>query len=393
MTSEQKIFWSIVAVLVVVVAAVLLSPSLSQLTVPQPEAALVAIQPAGAEAAVIGPVELPAGTPFTLRAVLEARTRGGDTVYYTEAPALVRDGEPVPAEAVRRWDRRQQVKVLWFTVEGSQPVLDLAPGQSVERFRPLAFLRDDWPFAWSVPGRLEPAHDDDIAGPASRVERPFGTQRFQVRIEVLDERADRGDLVPKLSFNSLPPSKLLADVDRFPTMTESLPGAAGPASAVFGLTQIRPPEAAGKVEGVDAGELEAVARGELSQELVDLTRKRVAFATLPVLREVLDAAGVDPGELPWRYVALDGSAAWGTQVHPGDLLRAGQRVVVLYTDAAPGQASEARPAAGNGVLDGDDLAFDFAFGAVVRPLSEVFEAEGGQVEWISLGRKAGAPAP
>jgi hypothetical protein len=43
------------------------------------------------------------------------------------------------------------------------------------------------------------------------------------------------------------------------------------------------------------------------------------------------------------------------------------------------------------VLDGDDLCFDFVRGAVVRPLSEVFEAEGGQVERLDLGGAGAAP--
>ena len=386
MSSEQKIFWIIVAVLVVVVAAVLFTPSLEEYAAPHPEAAWVAIQPQGADAATLGPVALPAGTPFTLHAVLEAKSRGGDTVYYTEAPALVRDGERVPAESVRRWERRGQVKVLWFTIEGSQPVLDLAPGETAaERFKPLAFLRDDWPFAWSVPGHLESANDDSFASPASNVERPFGTQRFQVRLEIVGQGDEGDELVPKTSFASWGADRLREDADRFPTVTESLPGPAGPASAVFGLTQVRLPKDEGPPDGVSAAELDALARGELRQELVELTRQRLAFATLPVLREVLDAAGADAGALPWRYVSVDGTARWGDAVHPGDLLRSGQRVVVLYADAAPGQAGETKPAPGDGVLDGDDLAFDFAFGAVVRPLSAVFEDGGGQVEWVPLG--------
>jgi hypothetical protein len=290
----------------------------------------------------------------------------------------------VPGE-VRRWDRPDEVKVLWFTVEGSQPVLDLRPGETVARFRPLAFLRHDWPFAWSVPGRLQPANDDSFASPGSRVERPFGTQRYQVRVEIVDPRRDEEGLVPKRSFSSLGPDRLLAEVASFPAMTQALPGAAGPASAVFGLTQIRPPEGEGEVEAVTEEEMEAVRSGELSGELVELTRRRVAFATLPLLREMLDAAGVAAGDAPWRYVSLDGSARWGEQVHAGDLLRVGRRVVVLYADAAGGQGAAPEPAAGNGVLDRDDLVFDYAFGAVVRPLSDVFAGEGGQVEWIPLG--------
>lgn len=380
MSSEKKIFWITVAVLVAVAAVLLLSPRVEDLTAPRLLDAHVAIQPAGAPAARMGPVELAAGEPFTLHAVLRAETRGGETVWYTQAPALEVDGGTVPAESLRRWDRSHTVKVLWFTIEGARPVLELERGQGLERFRMLGFLRDDWPFSWSVPGVLEPHNDDPYASPASEVNRPFGTQRYQVRIELWRDPAE--DLIPQERYVSPGVEALPEAVDDFPTVTASLPGPAGPASAVFGLTHVVPPqrpelgEAAG--EAVD---------GALLRGLVELTRQRLAFGTLPVLRQVIEAGGAEPGELPWSYVSLDGEAAWGEQVRPGDLLRAGSRVVVLYADAAPEQQHAPSPAAGNGVLDRDDLCFDFALGAAVRSLGEVFEGEGGQVEWVALGRE------
>ncbi len=390
-SSEKKIFWAIVAILVVAVAAVLLAPEVQERRQPEIQTAWVAIQPEGADAASVGRVDVEAGTSFTVHAVLEAETRDGQRIFYTEAPGLVLGGEEIPAEAIHRWDRPGEVKILWFTVEGSQPVLDLAPGDGLDRFRPLGFLRDDWPFAWSIPGRLEPANDDNLASEIAQLERPFGTQRYQVRVEVLKRGETGGELVSDSRYASWGGEQLLDHVEDFPTVVASLPGGAGPASSVFGLTQIRPP--AGQVGATeDAGEIRPEALeedepedgGDLWPGLVRLTENRVAFATLPLLREMLVETG--EGRLPWSYLSLEGEARWGEDVHPGDVLRAGQRVVVLYTDAAPDQARTARPEGGNGVLDRDDLVFDFAFGAAVRPLSEVFEAEGGRVEWVPVGR-------
>lgn len=381
MSSDKKIFWISVAVLVVIAAVLLLSPRVEELTAPRLLDAHVAIQPAGAGAARMGPVELPAGEPFTLHAVLRAETRGGETLWYTEAPALEVDGAPVPADSIRRWDRSQTVKVLWFTVEGARPILELQPGQGLERFHMLEFLRDDWPYSWSVPGVLEPKNDDPFGGPASQVARPFGTQRYQVRIELWRDPAE--DLIPEQRYVSPGVEALPAEADGFATVTAALPGPAGPASAVFGLTHVVPPE---RPELGAPGADGTPEEGELLRGLVDLTRRRLAFGTLPVLREVIEAAGREPGALPWSYVSLDGAVAWGEEVRPGDLLRAGSRVVVLYADAAPEQRDEAEPAPGDGVLDRDDLCFDFALGAAVRSLGEVFEGEGGQVEWVALGR-------
>lgn len=378
MSSEKKIFWGTVVVILLGVAALVLLPSLETLTAPEPVQAWVAVQPEGAAAARIGAVKLPAGTPFTLHAVLEARTRDGEPLYYTQAPALVARGEPVPDDRLRTWDRPLPVQVLWLTVEGTRPVLQLEPGDSVEeRLRWTEYLRSDWPYAWSVPGRLEPAFDDPLATPASTVERPFGTQRYQVRIEIFEEE---GDDFPLHRFASAGAAELEGGEGAFPTVTAALPGAAGPASAVFGLPHVLPP-----AQEAD-GEARPAARESLRHELVRLTRARLAFATLPLLREVIRAGSGEPGELAWSYVSLDGTVPWQERVRPGDLLRAGGRVVVLYTDAAPGQADAAQPTAGNGVLDRPDLVFDFTRGPAVRALSDVFEGEGGQVEWVPLGR-------
>jgi|GEM_PF-639986 len=394
-SSEKKVFWIIVAILVAAVAAFLLAPEVEERRQPTIQTAWVAIQPEGADVATVGRVDVEAGTPFTVHAVLEAETRDGERVFYTQAPGLVLGGEAVPAEAVRPWDRPGEVKILWFTVEGSQQVLDLAPGDTLERFRSLSFLRDDWPFTWSIPGRLEPANDDNLASDTADLERSFGTQRYQVRIEVVARGEKGGELASDSRYASWGGEQLRDHVEEFPAVVASLPGGAGPASSVFGLTHIRPPAGVAGAAADDAGEIRQGALeegapeggGDLWPGLVRLTENRVAFATLPLLREVLGRA--PEGGLPWNYVSLEGETRWGQDVHAGDVLRAGQRVVVLYADAAPGQAGTASPEAGNGVLDRDDLVFDFAFGAAVRPLSEVFEGEGGQVEWVSVGRPPG----
>ena len=64
---------------------------------------------------------------------------------------------------------------------------------------------------------------------------------------------------------------------------------------------------------------------------------------------------------------------WGEDgVEPGDLLRVGERLVILLQDRGIA-----------GTLDYDDLCFDFFRGASVRPLREVFVGDG-LVEWTSF---------
>ncbi len=356
MDSSRRIIWTVVGVALVVAAVVFLYPGAKESFAPALTAARVAIQPAGAEAAVVGPVQVPAGTAFTLHAVLEARDRDGSPVYYTRAPALEIDGRRVPAEALRTWDRPWKVKVFWFTVEGPAPYLKLeAPGQ-LDRFRFTEFFRPEWPADWSAPGRLEARFSEGLAkdGGATPAGRSFGTQRYQVRIELFEHD---DDLMPTKRFISPGGDALPDQVASFPTVYASLPGAAaGAASLAFGLTEIEPPAATGT---------------GLLHRLADLTRRHLAFSRVTLLHGMIEAAGRESESLDWRRIDLDDGPAWGGSpagVHAGDLLRVGARVVVLYQD---------RPKGGiPGRLDRQDLCFDYAQGAAVEALSAVFTGEG-----------------
>lgn len=358
MTTERRIIVTVFVVAGAVLLLLVLWPRAAARLAPEPVAAHAAVQPEGAEAAVVGPVEIEAGRPFTLHAVLEARTRGGEPLYYTRAPALELGGERVPAEALRSWDRRQAVRVFWFTVEGFAPYVRLEAPEQLDRFHYTEFFRPERPSEWSIQGRLEPRFSEGLERDAvDREARSFGTQRFQVRIELFENEKDVTALA---RFTSAGGEALPGEVETFPAVYSALPGPAGPASLAFGLTQIEPPAGAG---------------ADLLSHLAEMTRRRLAFSRAPLLREVLAAAGTTSGALAWETVDLAAGPAWGEGgggVGTGDLLRAGARVVVLYRDQGTA-----------GVLDRDDLCFDYERGAAVRPLSEVF-AGGGLVELARL---------
>lgn len=95
---SQRYVWIAAAVLLVAVIAVLLVPKAQETLAPQPQRAFVAIEVGGEGVARPGPVELASDTAFRLHAVLEATTRGGEPLFYTEAPALEIDGERVAAD-------------------------------------------------------------------------------------------------------------------------------------------------------------------------------------------------------------------------------------------------------------------------------------------------------
>jgi hypothetical protein len=365
MDSDRRIFWVVLAVVLAGLGLLLFWPRIETTLGPRPVAAWVAVEAEGSGTAVVGPVELAAGRGFTLHAVLEAETRGGSAVYYTGAPALQIGDRPVPAEAVRPWDPAlaERVKVLWFTVEGTVPWLRLEPGQDLSRFRMTEILRPDWPQSPTIPGRLDPANDDALVRGGARGDLPFGTQRYHVRIELYERPRD---LVPEERFPSPDAAAARESPASFPGVTAALPGPLGPASRLFGLTQVEP------VEGKD---------GDLLRQIQDLTDRRLAFSRVTALDAVLRSAGAELGELSWRRVDLSAGPPWGEAgAMAGDLVRVGERVVFLYQDhGLPG------------VLDRADLCFDLARGAQVRALHEVF-AGGGDVELASLtGPRPGPP--
>jgi hypothetical protein len=302
----------------------------------------VAIQPAGREVARVGRVDVAAGTAFTVHAVLEARDRDGQAVYYTSARRLEVGGREVPVASLRAWDRREEVRVLWFTVEGRSPYLPLEPGATATGLSFSELFRADWPQTWAAPGALEPRHDDHLGRAREQRDRSFGTQRFHARIEVFDPERPT---LPEARFKSWGAAELPERWQEFPTVVATLPGVAAPASAVFGLAQVDTP---------------AEPTAELLAEVARLAERGLAFSLVTVLRSTLAAAGRDGmADLVWREVSLASSGlSWGADVRTGDLLRSGLQVAVLYSDAGiPGE------------LDGADLALAFDRGATVLPLS------------------------
>ncbi|MEM7354151.1 MAG: hypothetical protein AAF657_25330 [Acidobacteriota bacterium] len=355
MEKQSSLFAVLVAIIAVIAVGVIFKPVVDEQLAPELVGAWVAIQPEGSGLAEVRPFDLEAGAKFRLHAVLEARDRNGESVYYTQATRLSLDGEEVPAARLTVWDRPRPVKIRWFTVEGPRPFVTLEPEGGIEQFKPQELLRSDWPLSWSVPGEIDAVHDNHLANvSAERIQR-FGTQRYHVRFELY---ADDKALIPERVIRSWGVDDLKAQIDRFPTVRQTLPGAARPASRVFGLTQLEPPPDASR---------------ELLEQIAELARNDLAFSLLTVIGDQIRQSGSSLGDLAWDTIDLAGDARWGEGVGPGDLLRVGNRIVVLYEDRGV-----------PGVVDYPDLCFDYVQGAAVRALSDVFVGSGNAVEHASL---------
>lgn len=372
---SKRIIRIVVVTVSVLVAIVFFWPKAKERFEPSLVEAHVAIQTARSDVAIVGPVAIDPGEEFTLHAVLEAKGRGGEAVYYTEAPALQIGGKRIDGEALRRWDRPWLAKIFWFTVEGPAPYIEVKSLEHIDRVAFTEYFHLEWPLVWSVPGQLESRFDQSLVRNGSLVgsvagRRVFGTQRYQVRIELFE---DEDNLTPKLRLISPGGRELAAGAPDFPTVYAAYPGPAGPASLAFGLTQIEP--VATPQEEPSAAK---TANTDMIRRLAELTESRIFFSRLALIREVIQAAGLSPDEVTWTDVDLEEGPFWsGTAkaarstkaqllgVSRGDLLRAGGRVVVLYED----QGVEGR-------LDREDLCFDFEQGARVLRLSDVFEGQG-----------------
>lgn len=362
---DNRIFWIIAGVIALFVAFVLFQPTVEEQLAPKLDSAWVAIELEDTGVAEVGGFVLEQGQRFTLRAVAGARSRDGSPVYYTEAERLIIAGQEVPAEQLRRWDRSKPIKIRWYTVEGRYPYFPIDAEGGIASFEFQEFLRSDWPLTWSIPGDINAAHDDHLEASPHMPSQLFGTQRYQVRVE-LYRRAD--DLVPEQVIDSWGFKDLRSQLEHFPTVVMEAPGGAGLVSRAYGLTQLDPP---------------ADPTPELLAQIDELARAGIAFSRLTLLRDLVTAAGTTFAEAPWRSVELTGTQTFAADgaaddaVRPGDLVRVGDRVVVLYAD-------HGQP----GVLDYGDLCFDFVQGLEVRRLDEVYSGEGLDVEWASMAGAA-----
>lgn len=363
MTSEQKIYWSVVAVIGLLVGGLMLSGPVEQQLGPEPVAAWIALQPGGSEVARTGRIEISAGANFKLHAVLEAKDWSGKTIYFTEADRLVIEGEEIPTDLLRRWTRGEEPRILWFTVEGVSPFVAIDEAKGLEEFHFREVFRSDWARAWSIPGDLQPsAERQEVRDMETGLPR-FGTQRFHVRIEMFGPKSA---ITPEVRLRSPEATDLPEEVAGFPTAIASLPGGLEVPSQFFGLSQI---------------EVAPQAFGSAADMLSNWTRNRLAFSRLTVIREMLDSAGLSYEDLQWTDVDLAEGPAWSPEaVEPGDFLRVGERIAILVADRGT-----------PGVLDRSDLCFDFIKGARVRPLDEIFVGEG-LVEWAQQTSSSSPPA-
>jgi hypothetical protein len=369
MEGRRLIALTIGLILAALAVMVWVLPTLRRARLPEPVRAHVGIEVAGDGVARVGRLKLQAGEPIRLHAIVEAEAADGSLVFYSEASQVrfVGDEQRGAGAVVRQWaDRSEPARILWLTLEGAAPFRPLREGETLERFAFEEFSRPEWGTGWTANGTLEARRDDDLDLEGRTTSLGFGTQHYQVWVEIL---AEEDDTFARTRLKSAGSVDVLADPAAAPAVEVTLPGALATPSRVFGLSQIEP--LADTAEPVLALLSERHEQGLL-------------FTRALLLRDLLRDAGRSLDTLEWRRLDLSAGEPWGARVAPGDLLRVGARWVVLLSD-------EGEP----GVLDGADLCFDYERGAVVRRVASVFvevdDPEGGDVDWASLGGPGASP--
>jgi hypothetical protein len=356
--------WWVAAGLVAALIAWRFAPGWTEPLRPRLLSASVAVLPDGAAVASDGRHELEAGRPFRLYAVVEAETFGGERIYFSEAPALSLGGREVPGAAIRRWPSDRRALVRWVTVEGFAPYLAVASAADLERFRFNESFHPEWGTGWSIAGTVDPRLA--LLEPGSPLRPlPFGTQRFAVRVELFDAE---GSLAPAARWSSPGAEVAMAEPQRVPTVVAALPAPLAGVSAAFGRTQVEPRPGL-------APELEA--------RLAELVSRDFAFEGPTLIAAHLAAAEVGADGLAFETVTLGADGPrWGEQVGAGDLLRAGDRIVVLFRDAD-----------GGGRLDPGDLVFDLHRGLRVLAAADVFESEDDELRLDHARLAPNSPPP
>jgi hypothetical protein len=327
-----------------------------------PVAAHVAIELRDEGVARTGRIEVAPSTDFKIHAVLEARTEEGEVRYYSDVAGLELYGERVAPELVQSWDGPRFAQVLWLTLEAQRRYAEITSARQLEGFRFDGFARPEWGRGWIAEARMG-LRSEELLDVHAGSDVMFGTRFLQAWVELSDQR---DAILPQERFKSPGPEVLLTDPERVTTLVIRSPGALGSAERVFGLSQLEP-----------APELDESTR----EAIRSLHDRGLAFNRIELLRDLTNDSGQPFSELDWSLVELGQGVRWGQDIFPGDLLRAGDRWIVVFDDTQ-----------GDGLLDASDRCLDFDRGAGVENISEVFVGEG-ELQLARLGSTARAELP
>jgi hypothetical protein len=279
-----------------------------------------------------GPRTVAADERVQLAVALRLTYRDGSSKWLAAVEELEIDGRTTEHVITTRWpEEDREARVFWFTLEA--PVLGgrAGPDDISEKLAYRSFLAQELGNHWLVDGDPEHHADDLVNLGGGAVTVNAGTYRPYVRVEVSGRSKD----AERQAATSLGPEQV--DNPRMVRISRQLPHEIGlnpVAGELFRLPGLEP------IEGFD-------------EDLTELARQRLAtsswtFASYAVFGEETSS----PSNLQrlwsgrWngkRMAPGSNPPRWDGGVRTGDLLRQGERWLVLVSDD------------GNGTLSARDL--------------------------------------
>lgn len=257
---------------------------------------------------------------------------------------LVIDGHGVSCETSETWvEDELGLRVFWFTVESANLGGRLTGDTAAERLRYRTFLAPEMGRGLRAERLPEPHNDDHLGTGAPAVVEGIGTIRLYARVELVESPST---VRPQYTLSTLGLDSLRSP--SFPALHLAGDFADGIQPVVGELFRLPGFEPDGDTsEGrnrVTVAELGATFNSLVDQRLVtsSWTTAAVAAAGRPGLDraqlEVVSQIRADDLQ------PVDGGAAleWNVDLRAGDLIRSGQRWLVLVSDD------------GNGILDAAD---------------------------------------
>ncbi len=310
-----------------------------------------------------GPRRVAEDEKVTLAVALRVTRFGGRSEWLAPGPELELDGARTAHTVVDGWPEDDRMaRVFWFTVESRSLGGELTPTDAAERLAYRTYLAPEMGRGLIADGEGEPHHDDGFAVSRNALPMSCGTLRYYARVELVrDPFAVRSEEVAStLAVDRLGEPRFPA-VHRRATSPDGVRPEAG---ELFRLPGFEPLPGPGEGWAEMPGALGSSFIESVDRRLVVSSWTFAATATSGTPR--LDPAALrELGvvELIGEQPSLGGRALrWGTDLRPGDLLRAdtGHWVVLVADD-------------GDGVLGAYDRTWhSFQRPAVAEPLATAF---------------------
>ncbi len=291
-----------------------------------------------------GPRRVPPGESVQAAIALRIHKTGGPDFWLAPVADLSIDGRDIEHIESGGWpDEGRELRVFWFSVESANLGGRLDSQRAADLLRYRTFLAPEMGRELLASRLPETHHDDHIGEESETGLSSAGTLRLYARIEVVEKAKDIQALQMVATLG-------LEDIDspNFPTISRSFDFGGSIDPAAGELFRLPGFEASDEPEG----SWNSVPVAATGHSFTDLVESRLIVSSRTFTAVALTGSSTfDPADLTPRaefsvgdekYLARGRPLEWGSDVKIGDVVKSGERWVVLLADD------------GNGILDPSD---------------------------------------